>query len=66
MTKKHYIEIAEILRVHMQRAFNSQDAGRVRAMSDLTDDFVSFLKKDNTKFDAEKFKNVIYQSKQEA
>jgi len=58
-TKKHYIEIAKVLR-------DSQDEKYVQSVQFklchliIVQDFVALLEEDDSKFDAEKFLNAVY------
>ena len=57
ITKEHYVEIAKILKIAEE--INPYLSSR-EFQSKLAQDFVSMLERDNPKFDAEKFLDMIY------
>lgn len=57
-TKEHYIEIAKVLKDAETTPLASV-GGRL-LLSKVVQDFVLMLEKDNSKFDAEKFLDIIY------
>ena len=61
LTRKHYIDLAEVLRTLRGQDYGSGVRDRDIAdevLDDLTEVLVAYLKRDNPRFDAERFRRA--------